>query len=351
MFIPRTGSRAEGLRINPNVLASTRDLIAAVRADRRLWSATLIANWFWAFGAVVLSLMPTLVRQRLGGDENLYIVFLTVFSVSIAIGSGLAAWLAHGRILLLPTPVAGVLMSVFAIDVGVATWSASAAWNRLSARLPRDAAWRAHFPRPVLHGGRRRAVHRAGLLRNPVLGRGRPSRPSGRREQCRLGGLYRRRGARRRRIAGRGVQRRAGLRRSRPRRDRRRPRRLPRVVFRSDGRPAVDHLPHALPHGGERARKHRQGGTERHPFAQPHQLPRRGARHVAVEQSAGLCDRLRHRQALVGEAVPASGARHPARPDKADGDAHLDPGRPERPVAGDLPGRAPDRHRQPDEGL
>ena len=126
MFIPRTGSRAEGLRINPNVLASTRDLIAAVRADPRLWSGTLVANWFWAFGAVVLSLMPTLVRHRLGGDENLYIVFLTVFSVSIAIGSGLAAWLAHGRILLLPTPVAGVLMSVFAIDVGVATWSASA---------------------------------------------------------------------------------------------------------------------------------------------------------------------------------------------------------------------------------
>ena len=126
MFIPRTGSRAEGLRINPNVLASTWDLIAAIRADRRVWPATLIANWFWAFGAVVLSLMPTLVRQRLGGDENLYIVFLTVFSVSIAIGSGLAAWLAHGRILLLPTPVAGVLMSVFAIDVGIATWSASA---------------------------------------------------------------------------------------------------------------------------------------------------------------------------------------------------------------------------------
>ncbi len=70
MFIPGTGSRAEGLRINPNVLASTWDLIAAVRADQRLWSATLIANWFWAFGAVVLSLMPTLVRQRLGGDEN-----------------------------------------------------------------------------------------------------------------------------------------------------------------------------------------------------------------------------------------------------------------------------------------
>ena len=125
MLIPRTGSRAEGLRINPNVFASTWDLIAAVRADRRLWSGTLVANWFWAFGAVVLSLMPTLVRQRLGGDDNLYIVFLTVFSVSIAIGSGLAAWLAHGRILLLSTPVAGLLMSVFAIDAGLATWSAS----------------------------------------------------------------------------------------------------------------------------------------------------------------------------------------------------------------------------------
>ena len=47
---------------------------------------------------------------------------LTIFSVAVAIGSGLAAWLAHGRIILLPTLVGAVLLGVFALDLG---WTAS----------------------------------------------------------------------------------------------------------------------------------------------------------------------------------------------------------------------------------
>ncbi len=117
-FIPPAASHAPDLRIERNVIGSTWRLIADTRADSRVWNATLVVNWFWAFGAVVLSLLPTLARG-LGGDENLYVAFLTTFSVSIAIGSGVAAWLAHGRILLLPTPVAGFFMAVFAIDAGL----------------------------------------------------------------------------------------------------------------------------------------------------------------------------------------------------------------------------------------
>ena len=172
--------------------------------------------------------MPTLVRHRLGGDENLYIVFLTVFSVSIAIGSGLAAWLAHGRILLLPTPVAGVLMSIFAIDVGVATWSASAQGT------VSPLAFLA-----TLHGARivfdlfGMAVA-GGLFIVPAFsaiqswaGEDRRARVVAANNVVSAAYIVVA-ALDRRRIAGRGVQRRAGARRPRPRRDRRRPRRLPR---------------------------------------------------------------------------------------------------------------------------
>ncbi len=122
-YIPPTGEGAPHLKINRNIFASTATLIKYVRAEPRLWWGTLVASWFWLVGAVVLSLLPTLVTSRIGGTEGVVTVFLTIFSVAVAVGSGLAAWLAHGRIILLPTLVGGVLIGIFALDLG---WTASA---------------------------------------------------------------------------------------------------------------------------------------------------------------------------------------------------------------------------------
>src|SRR5207344_379198 len=46
---------------------------------------------------------------------------LAIFSIAIAVGSGLAAWLAAGRIILLPTLLGAFLLGLFAIDLGWAT--------------------------------------------------------------------------------------------------------------------------------------------------------------------------------------------------------------------------------------
>jgi len=48
---------------------------------------------------------------------------LAIFAVAIAVGSGLAAWLSAGRIVLLPTVVGAVLLGLFALDLGWATYS------------------------------------------------------------------------------------------------------------------------------------------------------------------------------------------------------------------------------------
>ncbi len=124
LFIPKTGEGAPGLKINPNILASTFGLIGSLRQDSRLWRGVLAASWFWLVGAVSLALLATLVRNRLGGDDNLYIACMIIFSVSIAIGSMLAAFLAHGRILLLPTVIGCVMMGAFALDLGLGTLNA-----------------------------------------------------------------------------------------------------------------------------------------------------------------------------------------------------------------------------------
>ena len=80
-----------------------------------------MTSWFWLVGAVALSLMPPLVKNVLGGNEEVVTVCLAIFSISIAVGSGLAAWLAAGRIILLPTLIGAVLLGLFAIDLGWST--------------------------------------------------------------------------------------------------------------------------------------------------------------------------------------------------------------------------------------
>jgi len=122
LLIPRTGQGAPNLRIDPNIARSTAGLLKELWHDPRLRWGAVATSWFWLVGAVALSLMPVLVKTVLGANEDVVVVFLAVFSISIAVGSGLAAWLAHGRIVLFPSLIGALLLGVFALDLGWATY-------------------------------------------------------------------------------------------------------------------------------------------------------------------------------------------------------------------------------------
>ena len=127
LMIPRTGSGAPDLRVDPNIARSTTALLKDLWNDHRLWWGGLVTSWFWLVGAVVLSLMPPLVKTMLGATEEVVTVFLAIFSISIAIGSGLAAWIAHGRFVLYPTIIGAFLLGLFALDLGWSSYGAAAA--------------------------------------------------------------------------------------------------------------------------------------------------------------------------------------------------------------------------------
>ncbi len=141
LFIPRTGQAAPDLVVRKNVLVSTGGLLKFLREDPRLLWGGIVTSWFWLVGAVSLSLLPPLVKNVLGGDEEVVTTCLAVFSISIAIGSGLAAWLAAGRIILLPTVIGAFLLGVFAIDLGWSTTGVAPIPN-LSGFLALFGAWR-----------------------------------------------------------------------------------------------------------------------------------------------------------------------------------------------------------------
>jgi acyl-[acyl-carrier-protein]-phospholipid O-acyltransferase/long-chain-fatty-acid--[acyl-carrier-protein] ligase len=120
LLIPPSGEGAPHLKVTANIAASTAAMIRHLRADSRLWWGALVTSWFWLAGIVVMSLLPTLIKGTLGGDEGMVTVYLALFSIAVGVGSGLAAFIARGRIVLHTTLAGAVLLGVAALDLGLA---------------------------------------------------------------------------------------------------------------------------------------------------------------------------------------------------------------------------------------
>ncbi|EJW13612.1 Long-chain-fatty-acid--CoA ligase [Rhodovulum sp. PH10] len=118
LLIPRTGEGAPHLTIDKNIWRSTTGLLGYLRREPRLWWTALVVSWFWLTGVIALSLMPPLIKSALGAAEEVITAYIAIFSIGIAAGSALAAWLASGRIVLLPTVFGAVLLGLFCIDLG-----------------------------------------------------------------------------------------------------------------------------------------------------------------------------------------------------------------------------------------
>ena len=127
LLIPPSGAGAPHLTVRANIFASTAAMLRHLRADPRLWWGGMVTSWFWLVGIVVLSLLPPLIKTLIGGDETTVTAYLAMFSIAVGIGSGLAARIAHGRIVLGTTVIGAVLLGLFATDLGIAAFGAAPA--------------------------------------------------------------------------------------------------------------------------------------------------------------------------------------------------------------------------------
>ena len=124
-LIPATGAAAPDLSITRNPLTSTWALLKELRADTRLWVGAQIVSWFWLVGAVALSLLPTLIKDRIGGTEGVVTLALAVFTVGIALGSIAAARASHGRPNLALVPLGAFMMATFCLGLAAIAWRAA----------------------------------------------------------------------------------------------------------------------------------------------------------------------------------------------------------------------------------
>ncbi|WP_312949234.1 acyl-[ACP]--phospholipid O-acyltransferase [Agrobacterium sp.] len=121
-MIPRTGARAPSLVIDKNVLRSSMTLVKELREDSRVWRSALMNCWFWFVGAFVMSMLPIMVTEILGGSELIVPAYLATFAISIAVGSAIAGWMSAGRVVLLPAPVGIAIVALFGIDLAWNLW-------------------------------------------------------------------------------------------------------------------------------------------------------------------------------------------------------------------------------------
>jgi acyl-[acyl-carrier-protein]-phospholipid O-acyltransferase / long-chain-fatty-acid--[acyl-carrier-protein] ligase len=117
--IPAACPAAPGLAITPNPWTSTVALLRELKGEARLWSGAHIVSWFWVVGSVALSLLPALVKDNLGGNEDVVTLCLTTFVLGIAIGSALAARASHGTPNLALVPLGAAMMGGFALVIGL----------------------------------------------------------------------------------------------------------------------------------------------------------------------------------------------------------------------------------------
>ena len=119
--VPASPSSDPGLKLNWNPVSETWKNLKLAAEYPSVFRSLLGISWMWFFGAVFLSQFPSFARDVLGGNEQVASLLLVVFSIGIAVGSLLCETLSHRHVEIGLVPVGAVGMTVFALDLYVAS--------------------------------------------------------------------------------------------------------------------------------------------------------------------------------------------------------------------------------------
>jgi 1-acyl-sn-glycerol-3-phosphate acyltransferase len=119
--IPETPAVAPDLAINWNPFTETWKNLRFAYGTRVLWLSMLGISWFWFYGATFLTQFPNFAKDTLGGDEHVVTFLLALFSIGIGVGSLLCEKLSGRKVEIGLVPFGSIGLTVFAVDLGLAT--------------------------------------------------------------------------------------------------------------------------------------------------------------------------------------------------------------------------------------
>lgn len=97
-FIPRAEAAAPSLAIGGGLLRSTGEMLSYPLSNKNIFLSILGICWFYFFGSVFLTQLPTFTKFSMGGNEQVSTFFLVVFSLGVGAGSVLCNRLLKGRV-------------------------------------------------------------------------------------------------------------------------------------------------------------------------------------------------------------------------------------------------------------
>ncbi|MFM9835090.1 MAG: MFS transporter [Methylophilaceae bacterium] len=115
--VPHSPAGAPDLKVNWNPITETFNNLKQIWGQQSLWLGIIGISWFWFYGATLLAQFPNFAKNILHGDESVFILLLTVFSLGIGIGSLLCEKLSKHKVELGLVIVGAIGLTLFGIDL------------------------------------------------------------------------------------------------------------------------------------------------------------------------------------------------------------------------------------------
>jgi len=145
--IPRAAAADPDLKINLNPFSETWRNVRFARSNRPVFLSLLGISWFWLFGSLFLTQLPSYAKLVLHGDQSVAVLLSVAVTIGIAIGSLLCERLSGHKIEIGLVPFGSIGLTIFAADLyfahpGIAAAAASVDFD---AFLQQPGAWRVIF--------------------------------------------------------------------------------------------------------------------------------------------------------------------------------------------------------------
>ena len=115
--IPYAAPSDPDLKINLNPFTETWRNIQFARRSRPVFLSLLGISWFWLFGSLFLTQLPSYARLVLNGNESVAVLLSVAVTVGIAIGSLLCERLSGHKIEIGLVPFGSIGLTLFAADL------------------------------------------------------------------------------------------------------------------------------------------------------------------------------------------------------------------------------------------
>jgi acyl-[acyl-carrier-protein]-phospholipid O-acyltransferase/long-chain-fatty-acid--[acyl-carrier-protein] ligase len=113
LMIPPAPSTHPETKLSFNLWHGSLGIINHTRRDKTLVRTILCLSWFITVGSIYISQFANYARGVIHANNEVYIMFLTVFSVGVALGSLLCDTLLKSQISTRFTPIAAIGISLF----------------------------------------------------------------------------------------------------------------------------------------------------------------------------------------------------------------------------------------------